>query len=252
MKFIIMVWLAFFARASPVSTIANPACMNMTRKPVTSVQTKLVAMRFWPTALTTSWTVRPFLGSLTGMSAAVPVSVPAGSPAAFSSGFGVGVSLTSLSVMGMADEAAAGSMVVCAQACPAPSGHPSATAKTSRMLLMVILPSTLPNRVLPIDRVDQAQDAAQTDRDPDEHDDEPHAVRRRQTDAAGGNQKSCKRDQKSRENHKSLLWNRRTRRRLMPAARARARARLGNAESVRTIAAGLAAVRSTPERTDSH
>ena len=54
MKFIIMVWLAFLARASPVSTIAKPACMNMTRKPVTSVQTKLVAIRFWPTALTTS------------------------------------------------------------------------------------------------------------------------------------------------------------------------------------------------------
>ncbi len=48
MKFIIMVWLAFFARQSPVSTIANPACMNMTRKPVTSVQTKLIAMPFWP------------------------------------------------------------------------------------------------------------------------------------------------------------------------------------------------------------
>ena len=44
MKFIIMVWLAFFARASPVSTMANPACMNMTRKPVTSVQTKLMAI----------------------------------------------------------------------------------------------------------------------------------------------------------------------------------------------------------------
>ena len=49
MKFIIMVWLAFFARHSPVSTIAKPACMNMTRKPVTSVQTKLMAIWFWPT-----------------------------------------------------------------------------------------------------------------------------------------------------------------------------------------------------------
>ena len=54
MKFIIIVWLEFFARASPVSTRAKPACMNMTRKPVTSVHTKLVAIRFWPTALTTS------------------------------------------------------------------------------------------------------------------------------------------------------------------------------------------------------
>ena len=48
MKFIIMVWLAFFARQSPVSTSANPACMNITRKPVMSVQTKLIAMRFCP------------------------------------------------------------------------------------------------------------------------------------------------------------------------------------------------------------
>ena len=46
MKFIIMVWLAFFARARPVSTIAKPACMNLTRKPVMSVQTKLVATTF--------------------------------------------------------------------------------------------------------------------------------------------------------------------------------------------------------------
>src|SRR5947208_16237173 len=44
MKFIIMVWLAFFARQRPVSTMAKPACMNMTRKPATSVQTKLMAV----------------------------------------------------------------------------------------------------------------------------------------------------------------------------------------------------------------
>ena len=42
MKFIDMVWAAFLARMSPVSTIANPACMNMTRKPAISVQTKLI------------------------------------------------------------------------------------------------------------------------------------------------------------------------------------------------------------------
>ncbi len=49
MKFIAIVWLAFFARHNPVSTRANPACMNMTRKPVTSVQTKLIETRLWPT-----------------------------------------------------------------------------------------------------------------------------------------------------------------------------------------------------------
>ena len=43
MKFIDMVWAAFLARMRPVSTSANPACMNMTRKPATSVQTKLPA-----------------------------------------------------------------------------------------------------------------------------------------------------------------------------------------------------------------
>src|SRR5436190_16770293 len=122
MKFIIMVWLAFFARASPVSTMANPACMNMTRKPVTSVQTKLVAIRFWPTALTTSVIVRPFFMSLTGMSEALPVIVPPGSPAAFSSGLGVGVLLISASVIiigaaaaGVACAAGAG---ICARAVP--------------------------------------------------------------------------------------------------------------------------------------
>src|SRR5437867_12512297 len=99
MKFIIMVWLEFFARASPVSTMANPACMNMTRKPVTSVQTKFVAIRFWPTAFTTSAIVKPFFASLTGISAAVPVIVPAGSPAALSSGFGTGILFTSESVI---------------------------------------------------------------------------------------------------------------------------------------------------------
>jgi hypothetical protein len=41
MKFIDMVWAAFLARHNPVSTSAKPACMNMTRKPATNVQTKL-------------------------------------------------------------------------------------------------------------------------------------------------------------------------------------------------------------------
>ena len=43
MKFIVMVWAAFLARVNPVSTIAKPACMNITRNPATSVQTKLIA-----------------------------------------------------------------------------------------------------------------------------------------------------------------------------------------------------------------
>ena len=39
-KFIDIVWAAFLARMRPVSTSAKPACMNMTRKPATSTQTK--------------------------------------------------------------------------------------------------------------------------------------------------------------------------------------------------------------------
>src|SRR5881628_2089386 len=46
MKFIANVCAAFFARVKPVSTIAKPACMNITRKPVTSVHTKLMATVF--------------------------------------------------------------------------------------------------------------------------------------------------------------------------------------------------------------
>jgi hypothetical protein len=49
MKFMDIVCPAFFARQSPVSTSANPACMNMTRKPVISVHMKLIATRLWPT-----------------------------------------------------------------------------------------------------------------------------------------------------------------------------------------------------------
>src|SRR2546422_923694 len=43
MKFMVMVCAAFLARVNPVSTMAKPACMNITRNPATSVQTKLIA-----------------------------------------------------------------------------------------------------------------------------------------------------------------------------------------------------------------
>ena len=50
-----MVWATFFARVRPVSTSAKPACMNMTRKPVTSVQTMFravcVSPRFFASSL---------------------------------------------------------------------------------------------------------------------------------------------------------------------------------------------------------
>src|SRR5437763_4182689 len=54
MKFIVTVCAAFLARVKPVSTIAKPACMNMTRKPATSVQTKLMAVVLSATDLATS------------------------------------------------------------------------------------------------------------------------------------------------------------------------------------------------------
>src|SRR5713226_7028414 len=78
MKFMAMVWAAFLARQNPVSTSANPACMNMTRKPVISVQTMLMAILLWPTVAMTSGRVG-FLASFTATSVAVPVLSPVGS-----------------------------------------------------------------------------------------------------------------------------------------------------------------------------
>ena len=43
MKFIAKVCATFLACVKPVSTMANPACMNMTRKPVISVHIMLIA-----------------------------------------------------------------------------------------------------------------------------------------------------------------------------------------------------------------
>ena len=49
MKFMADVCAPFFARHSPVSTNMKPACMNITRKPVTSVQTMLIENRLCAT-----------------------------------------------------------------------------------------------------------------------------------------------------------------------------------------------------------
>src|SRR5260370_2306135 len=114
MKFIIMVWLEFFARARPVSTRANPACMNMTRNPVTKVHTKLIAILFCPAWFTTSAIVRPFalgvlsvIGSARAKSDTVPVSAPSGSPLARASAFGASIPFKSVSVIGTGVAAAA-------------------------------------------------------------------------------------------------------------------------------------------------
>ena len=55
MKFMVMVWAAFLARVNPVSTIANPACMNMTRNPATSIHTKLIATPLAAVASAVAW-----------------------------------------------------------------------------------------------------------------------------------------------------------------------------------------------------
>src|SRR5258707_1854701 len=54
MKFVDITWAALFARHRPVSTKANPACMNITKKPVTSVQTMFIETLLCATFLTNS------------------------------------------------------------------------------------------------------------------------------------------------------------------------------------------------------
>src|SRR5882672_430141 len=78
MKFIIMVCATFLARVKPVSTSANPACMNMTRKPVSSVHITLIETRLWPANSATSASVG-LPASLAVPSPMPPVAVPAGS-----------------------------------------------------------------------------------------------------------------------------------------------------------------------------
>src|SRR5882757_8720575 len=120
MKFIIMVWFAFLARHRPVSTMANPACMNITRNPVTRVHTKLMATRFCPTWLTASASVTPFVASAGTTSLTVPVLVPPGSPLARSSVEGGCAAFTfngtSIAGPGAGGGAAAAGAAVCAQA----------------------------------------------------------------------------------------------------------------------------------------
>src|SRR2546426_1841639 len=78
MKFIIIVCATFFARVKPVSTSANPACMNMTRKPVNSVHMMLIETRLWPAKSATSSRVGlPAVFAVTSL--IPPVAVPAGS-----------------------------------------------------------------------------------------------------------------------------------------------------------------------------
>ena len=47
-KFIAIVCATFLDRVRPVSSKAKPACMNITMKPQSNVQTRLVEMLSWP------------------------------------------------------------------------------------------------------------------------------------------------------------------------------------------------------------
>src|SRR5215831_7682334 len=94
MKFMAMVWAAFLARQNPVSTMAKPACMNITRNPVISVQTMLMAILLWPTPAITSGRVG-FLASFTVTSLAVPVFSPVGSGTATGAGAAAGAAAVS-------------------------------------------------------------------------------------------------------------------------------------------------------------
>src|SRR5882672_6989959 len=169
--------------------MAKPACMNMTRKPATSVQTKLIAIWCWPTRFTTSVTVRPFFASATGMSATVPVMVPAGSPFALSSALGASIALRSASVMAVGADAAAAAgaagwaCVAGAWAWAVPhSPKHQVIAKASNTFFMCVSSNRfgwellLPDRVLQVRLVRDTHDADQTDYDANQHDDTPHSV----------------------------------------------------------------------------
>lgn len=84
-RFMAMVWRAFLARVKPVSTSAKPACMKKTRKPVTSVQTKLMPTVAWPVAWATSSSVGAPAWAA-GTSVIPPVATPLGSPPAAKAG----------------------------------------------------------------------------------------------------------------------------------------------------------------------
>src|SRR6266849_4259662 len=160
MKFIIMVWFAFLARHRPVSTMANPACINMTKKPVTRVQTKLIAILFCPAWFTKSPMESPFLLSLTVTSLALPVSEPSGSPLACAFA-------TSASVMafgaGVAGAAAAGAAAG-AWAKPTGARQSAASRNVSNLFVVVFIlaSSLLPDCFLHISLFKLADDSEQT------------------------------------------------------------------------------------------
>jgi hypothetical protein len=77
-KFIAIVWATFLALVRPVSTMAKPACINMTRNPASRVHIIFIATLLWPTASATSCAVGA-PGVTEGISKALPVLTPLGS-----------------------------------------------------------------------------------------------------------------------------------------------------------------------------
>src|SRR5260370_24603541 len=175
MKFIIMVWLAFLTRVKPVSTIANPACMNMTRNPVTSVQTKLMAILFCPTWLAMSPMVSPFalgvlsvMGSAIGMSETLPVMLPSRPPLPRTLASGEGIPLRSASVMGTGAAAgAAGGGAAGGCECPKGARPKTKVSPSSRGVLFI--DSFPPDCLAQVGAVEHADDSAQAYSDAHQH-----------------------------------------------------------------------------------
>src|SRR3989475_3969961 len=128
MKFIIIVWATFFARVTPVSTRAKPACMNMTRNPVMSVHMMLMATRLWPAKSATSTSVG-LPASLAVTSAMPPVAVPPGS------GFGGGAGAGAAAAAGAAGGAGFWS---CALTAATVAASTSMTASVFHVLFIVL------------------------------------------------------------------------------------------------------------------
>ena len=72
-----IVWATFLARVSPVSTSAKPACMNITRKPHTSVQTMFSAV--WASSASVRASATCFASSVTVSSGKKQIPLPAAS-----------------------------------------------------------------------------------------------------------------------------------------------------------------------------
>src|SRR5205809_3855643 len=191
--------------------------MNMTRKPVTRVHTKLTAIWFWPTMLTKSGSVNPTLGSPTTMSLTVPVMVPPGSPFARCSAFGPAIAFRSTSVIATGAAAAGAAAAGCAgagagawaRAAPAPSRDAVIVNVSSVVFIVLSPPSPLPHGLLLISLVERSHDSSQAYDDAYEYQDQPARSAASQPQASECDQKPNESHSKSDKGHCFLLVSRR-------------------------------------------